>query len=79
MIEDLSKFIFQDDQDSNHLAEATMNIIYDHFEERIESHDRDAEFVDICPAENILRFPKEKTREEKFGNFDSLVNFINSQ
>ncbi len=66
LLEDLIEFIFQDDEDSNHLTEVAMNINYDCFAE-------------IWTVENILRFLKEQTREKTFANFDSLVDFINSQ
>jgi hypothetical protein len=30
-----------------------MDVIYDHFEERIEPNDGDAKFADVWPIENI--------------------------
>jgi hypothetical protein len=38
-----------------------MDVIYDHFEERIEPHDGDAKFADVWPIENIWGILKKYT------------------
>jgi hypothetical protein len=52
--------IFQDDQNSKHRTKNAMNLIYDRFEERIETNDGDAKFADIWPIENVWGILKEK-------------------
>ncbi|CAF3310887.1 unnamed protein product [Rotaria sp. Silwood2] len=76
VVEDLDEFIFQDDQDSKHRTKVAMNVIADHFEERIEPDDGDAKFADVWPIENVWGMLKEKTRAQTFDNLDSLVDFI---
>ncbi|CAF3138914.1 unnamed protein product [Rotaria sp. Silwood2] len=76
VVEDQDEFIFQDDQDSKHRTKVAMNVIADHFEERIEPDDGDAKFADVWPIENVWGMLKEKTRAQTFDNLDSLVDFI---
>ncbi len=53
-----------------------MDVIYDHFEERIEPNDGDAKFADVWPIENIWEIMKGKIRGKRFENLDPLVDFI---
>jgi hypothetical protein len=76
VVEDLDEFIFQDDQDSKHRTKVAMNVIADHFEERIEPDDGDAKFADVWPIENVWGILKEKTRAQAFDSLNSLVDFI---
>ncbi len=52
-----------------------MDVVYDLFEERIESNDEDAKFADVWSIENIWRIMKEKIRGKTLENLDSLVGF----
>ncbi len=56
-----------------------MDVIYDHFEERIEPNDGDAKFADVWSIENIREIMKGKIRGKIFENLDPLVDFINSE
>ncbi|CAF3967442.1 unnamed protein product [Rotaria sordida] len=78
-LEDLNEAIFQDDQDSKHRTQITMDVVYDLFEERIESNHGDAKFADVWSIENVWRIMKEKTRGKTFENLDSLVGLVNSE
>ncbi|CAF1042250.1 unnamed protein product [Rotaria sordida] len=79
VVEDLNEAIFQDDQDSKHRTQITMDVVYDLFEERIQSNDGDAKFAEVWPIENVWRIMKEKTRGKTFENLDSLVGLVNSE
>ncbi|CAF1211122.1 unnamed protein product, partial [Didymodactylos carnosus] len=79
VVKNLSEVIFQDDQDSKHRTKVAMDVVSDHFEERIEPNDGDTKFADVWPIENIWGILKEKTRGKKFQNLDLLVDFINSE
>ncbi|CAF1513788.1 unnamed protein product [Rotaria sordida] len=79
VVEDLNEAIFQDDQDSKHRTQITMDVVYDLFEERIESNHGDAKFADVWSIENVWRIMKEKTRGKTFENLDSLVGLVNSE
>ena len=70
VVEDLSEFIFQDDQDSKHRTKVAIEVIHDHFEERTEPDDGDVKFTDVWPIENVWGIMKEKTRGQTFANLD---------
>ncbi|CAF0915595.1 unnamed protein product [Didymodactylos carnosus] len=79
VVKNLDEVIFQDDQDSKHRTKVAMDVVYDHFEERIEPNDGDATFADVWPIKSIWGILKEKTRGKKFQTLDLLVDFINSE
>ena len=76
VVEDLDEFIFQDDQDLKHRTKVAMNVVADHFEERIEPDDGDAKFADVWPIKNVWGILNEKTRAQAFDSLNSLVDFI---
>ncbi|CAF1562607.1 unnamed protein product [Didymodactylos carnosus] len=62
VVKNPNEVIFQDDQDSKHRTKVAMDVLYDHFEEKIKPNDGDAKIADVWPIENIWGILKEKTR-----------------
>ena len=62
---DLTHFIWQDDQDKKHRMNEPMNVIKEFFTERIEPEDGDAKFADVYPIEKIWGDIKRKNKRKR--------------